>query len=57
MGFSVEECDYDAVSVEALGEDTDAVIETQLRLYVQVWQATRPDVAASVEAADTSANP
>lgn len=54
MGFTVEECGYDTVCVERIGEGVSAVVETQLRLYVQVWQATRPEVAATVEAVDAT---
>jgi len=54
MGFTVEECGYDTVCVERIGEGVSAVVETQLRLYVQVWQATRPEVTATVEAVDAT---
>ena len=49
MGFTVDECDYDAVRVERLSEGAEAVLEARLQLYVQVWQATRGDVSAVVE--------
>jgi len=61
MGFTVDECDYDAVCVELVGEGADAVLEARLQLYVQVWQATRGDVSAVVEPVndvhESSANP
>jgi hypothetical protein len=50
-GSPVEECGYDTVCVKPLVEAADPVVETQLRLYVGVWQATRPDVSAAVERA------
>jgi hypothetical protein len=61
MGFTVDECDYDAVRVERLSEGAEAVLEARLQLYVQVWQATRGDVSAVVErvndAHESRANP
>lgn len=52
MGFVAVECDYDAIRVELRGERTAPELRTQLQLYVQVWAATRPGVAAALEPED-----
>ena len=52
MGFAAVECDYGAVCVELGGEKTAPKLRAQLELYVQVWQATRPGVAAALEPGD-----
>ncbi len=51
MGFAAVECDYGTVRVE-LGGETAPKLRAQLELYVQVWQATRPGVAAALEPED-----
>jgi hypothetical protein len=52
MGFAAVECDYDAIRVDLGGERTAPAFRAQLELYVQVWQATRPGVAAALEPED-----
>jgi hypothetical protein len=52
MGFAAVECDYGAIRVELGGERTAPEVKAQLQLYVQVWQATRPGVAAALEPED-----
>ncbi len=52
MGFVAVECDYDAIRVELRGERTAPELRAQLQLYVQVWAATRPGVAAALEPED-----
>jgi hypothetical protein len=52
MGFAAVECDYGAIHVELGGERTAPEFRAQLDFYVQVWQATRPDVAAALEPED-----
>ena len=54
MGFTVEESDYDTFEV-GIGEHEPAARRAQLLLYLHVWQATRPGVAALVEADGESA--
>jgi hypothetical protein len=51
MGFAAVECDYGAIRVEVPGERTAPELRA-LELYVQVWQATRPGVAAALESED-----
>jgi hypothetical protein len=52
MGFAAVECDYAAICVELGEERTAPEFQAQLELYVQVWQATRPGVAAALESED-----
>ena len=54
MGFAAAECDYGAIHVELGGERTAPEFRAQLELYVQVWQATRPHVAAALESEDAA---
>jgi hypothetical protein len=53
MGFRVEESGYDTIRVAA-GDHDLAALRAQLLLYLQVWEATRPGVAAFLEPDDAS---
>jgi hypothetical protein len=49
MGFAAVECDYGAIRVELREERNAPEFRAQLELYLEVWQATRPGVAAALE--------
>jgi hypothetical protein len=58
MGFDVRECGYDTIRVETVDDARADVVREQLRLYLQVWEATRAGVSAVIDddSIDTAAS-